>query len=165
MKKLKVSLAMVGFALAAFLVTPNNVIAETTIKMLHSAPKLVINRIPASGIDGAINDATDATLGISSVVDLVGGDLEKIGFAVKFSSNAGSGTLTMTPQVSPDNGTTYVDDTANAKTMTVNAVLLGGASYYSNIGVTPGTKMRIKLDLTSSCTIYSTKVWVLPSAQ
>jgi len=123
-----------------------------TIKKLHSAVQRVINVT-------SMNDANETN---SSTIDLAGGDLDKISYAVSITSAAGTGQLTFTLQVSPDGGTTWTTDASNIKTILPNG-LTPITSYYSNINVAPGTKARLVPTITQPATFYTMKVWAIPS--
>ena len=140
--------------------------AETIQKLKSSSVQRVINIVPGSSANsaGIINDATDATIGTSTTIDLAGGYTDKLSYTVSFSSAAGSGALTSKIQISPDGGTTWVDQKdGTGLTITAAGVLTGGASHYANAPVQPGTKARIVLTLTGGTSFYSTKVHALPS--
>jgi hypothetical protein len=154
MKRAKVG-ALVAMAFAAALaVMPAK--AET-VKKLHTAVQRIIN------VTGTLNDVTDATTGVSTTVDLAGGDYDKCSFAVSASSAAGGGSASLALQISPDGGTTWIatgDTIAVATSTTLGAAV---TAHADNFAVSPGTKLRIIPTLSSSTSYYGLKVWALPS--
>jgi hypothetical protein len=153
MKRGKV-VALVAMAFAAALaVMPAK--AETY-KKLHSAVQRVLN------VTGTLNDITDATTGVSSTIDLSGGDLDKCSFAIYASSAAGTGTASFALQVAPD-GSTWIatgDTIAVATSTTLGAVV---SAHADNLMVSPGTKARLIPTLSGSTSFYGLKVWAVPS--
>lgn len=141
-----------GLALAIALAFAASVRAET-FKKLHSSPQLIISST-------LFNDSNEPT---SSTVDLSGGDLDKCAFLVVASSAAGTTTMSLAIQVSPDGGTSWVP---TGDTITVStSVALGDTvrAYGGNKNVSGGTKLRVVPTLASSCTYYTFKLYALPS--
>lgn len=132
-----------------------------TIKKLHSSVQRIFNSVPLATY--GINDATDATSGTSSTIDLSGGDLDKVSFAVYGSSAAGTGSMTLTLQVSPDGGTTWINtgDTIAVASGTLAVPTI--SAHADNLYVSPGTKARLTMAITGNTTYYSTKIWAIPS--
>ena len=151
-KRLTFALA---FALVALLSAVSIVPAETS-KKLHTSPQLIIN--------GNINDATDTTagVGLSSNVDLSGGDLDVADFQLHITSGACSTcTFDIAIQSSADGGTTW----ANAGTFTqITSSNSASDVYKTGVVVAPGTKMRLATTLSASTTFYVVKVWAMPRA-
>ncbi len=133
-------------------------VSAETIKKIHSQPQLVIN----SGT-GGLNDVTDATTGLSTTVDLAGGDLDKLSFGVFFGSGTGIGTGSIKLQVSPDGGSNWFE-TGYTQNFTTAGAVVGGATTYANIPTQPGTKARFVTTLNGSTTFYNFKVYAMPSA-
>lgn len=127
------------------------------VRKLHTAPQRVMNW----GAVG-INDNNDATTGISSTIDLSGGDLDELNFAISLASAAGNGTGTFAVQVTPDGGTTWISNYSIS--ITTNA-LTAVTTYYTGISLSPGTKARIVPTLTAPTTFYNVKVWAMPRAK
>lgn len=147
-KHLKSGLIALTLALAMSV----SVKAET-IKKLHSSPQLIINST-------LFNDTNEPT---SSTVDLSGGDLDKCTFLVVASSAAGSTTMSLAIQVSPDGGTSWVP---TGDTITVStSVALGDSvrAYGGNKNTSGGTKLRVVPTLATSTTFYTFKLYALPS--
>lgn len=150
--RIKTLLAAGLFAVAASMWAPGSLAAET-IKKLHSSPNLIINST-------AFNDTNEPT---SNTVDLSGGDLDKASFAVVCSSAAGSTTMSLAIQISPDGGTNWVA-TGDTITVSTSATLGAAVSAYSaNKTTAPGTKMRVVPTLTGSTTFYNFKLYTIPS--
>jgi len=140
------TLALVALAVA----TPAR--AETY-KKLHAA----VQRILSLAI---LNDVNDATSGVTSTVDLSGGDLDKCSFAVYASSAVGSGSASFAIQVSPDGGTSWVPTGTSISVSTTDASTVATA-YSANANTGPGTKLRLVPTLTGSTSFYAIKVWAI----
>lgn len=146
---LTLTLAMVALLSVA-------VVRAERITKQHTSPLLVTNIGSATGI----SDVTDATTGVSSTIDLSGGDLDKISWAVYLTSAAGTGTGSVALQISPDGGTTWISNyTFGISTNGLTAL----STYYTNQAVNPGTKARFVPTLTAPCTYYGYKIWAMPA--
>lgn len=147
-----------AFALAVALGAAN-VMAET-VKKLHTSPQLVVNSTTQ-----ALYGLTVSSNGTSTTIDLSGGDLDEISFAVALGSaaagNSGPATINsvLKLQCSP-NGSDWFD--AYQVGVTTNGTT-AIATTYMNIPVT-GTKARFTNTLTAGNTFYNYKVWALPAA-
>lgn len=132
-----------------------------TFKKAHSSIQRVFTSVPLATF--GVNDFTDATSGTSATIDLSGGDFDKCSFVVVGSSANGTGTMTLTLQMSPD-GSTWVnsgDTIAVATSTTLGAALAG--TQAEDLKVSPGIKARLLMGITGSTTYYSTKIWAIPS--
>lgn len=146
------ALSVVAFAVAMLLAV--GVVHSETFHKLHSSPQLIINAVQ-------LNSATDSTTGLSSTVDLSGGDLDKCSFQLNISSGAGSTTPTFDGdiQVSADGGSTWA--TAGSFTQ-VTSTLTATAVTKTNVATNPGTKLRIIPAISANTTFYSIKVYAMP---
>ena len=154
MKKFRAAYIALVAVMAAFVVTPNKLMAET-FKKLHSSPQLII-----SYTAGGFNDTNEPT---SSTVDLAGGDTDKCSFAVYVASSSGNSLLTFTIQTSPDGGTTWIPTGDTIVVSTGATSTTSSTAYAANKAVNPGTKVRLTSSLATSTSYYSMKVWAMPS--
>lgn len=151
LKPLRIALAL-AFAVVLFEGAKGLSWAET-VKKLHPSVQYILKNVN-------FNDATDATTGVTSTVDLSGGDLDKVSFGIYVTSSVGTGFLTYQLQISPDGGTTWLSNYSITQSSTNQTAQ---ATYYANIPVAPGTKMRMVPTLTGSSTWYAVKIWAMPS--
>lgn len=153
MKKYRAVGARVFLGLAlALAVMPAG--AETFKKLRSAMQNIIVG--PSTGI----NDNTDANYAQS--IDLAGGDLDKVSFAVYASSSAGSGTGSFAVQVSPDGGTSWI---ATGDTIALSTAATATSAHADDIKVSPGTKCRLVLTISGSTTFYTLKAWALPQVQ
>lgn len=146
---------LVALSIAAIAVLGASVVKAETIKKLHPSVLQVNN-------ESIINDATDATTGVSDTIDLSAGSLDKISWAVYITSGLGTGTGTIALQISPDGGSTWFSNYSfNLSTNGVTAI----TTYYCDVPVSPGTKARFVPTLTSNTTWYDYKIWAMPMVQ
>lgn len=127
------------------------------INKYHLSPSVVLN-VGNAGV----NDVTDATTGLTSTIDLSGGDYDKMGFAVYFASGAGTGTGTLTLQLSPDGGSTWLS-TGYSQNITTAGANTAGGTIYANVPTGGATKARFTMALNGSTTFYNLKIWAMPS--
>jgi hypothetical protein len=140
-----------AFALVA--VSCATVMAET-VKKIHSAPQLIMNLTK-------FNDTNESN---SSTVDLAGGDLDEVSFAVNVSSSDGSALLNLAVQISPDGGTTWISTGDSIDVSTGATATASSTEYLANKTTQPGTKMRLLATLTGNTTYQNLKVWAMPAA-
>lgn len=150
--------AAAAFALIAALAVQKPALAETY-KKLHSAVQRIL--APVTGVP--LTSANQSTRGISSTVDLSGGDLDKCSFQIKITSSTSTGTPTLDAavQVSADGGTTWT--TAGSFTQ-ITSTSASAASYLKqDVATGPGTKLRVVLTSSANTEWNGISIWALPN--
>lgn len=150
-KAVALAFALVALSCATF-------VNAETIKKLRSSVQLVVN----TGT-GGVNDVSDATTGLSSTIDLSGGDLQKLSFGVYFASgtSTGNGNGTIALEISPNGGTNWL---SSGYSVTLSSGgTTGQATGYFNVPVGVANKARLTTTLSGSTTWYSYRLWALPS--
>jgi len=144
-----------SFALV-FLIGSVTIVSAETIKKLSTAPQLLWN-------NSTINDATDGSAGsYAKTVDLSAGDFDKCDFFMYYSSAAGSvGTLDIYIDISPDNGTHWVN-TSSFTQLTATGTAVNAGALKQNVDVSPGTKLRVYPTLSADTTYYKLYLWAKP---